>query len=112
MSGVKKDDFEFLFSTKSIDISGRVFVLKELSVAENDACWDASKNEDGTYNGRTNIRMMITKSAVDPTISLDQLAKFPNRVYLQLAEAVNELNSIDDAETPATDEEESGEGNA
>ena len=100
MSGVKapaKDDFTWLFDERTLTINGRELRFRELSVKENDACIDAARQKDGTIDGRLNMLMIISKSAVEPTISLDQLASFPNRVYLQIAEFVNDLNLIDDA---------------
>lgn len=111
MSGVKAaaNPLSFLFQERVLRLGDREFKFRELSVAENDACIDAARNEDGTINGRINMRMMISKSAVDPKISMDDLAAVPNRVYLQLAEFVNDINSIDDA---LEDVEEGEEGDA
>lgn len=93
-------------------IGGQSFKLKELTVAENDACIDAARQPDGDINGRTHIRMMITKSCLDPKLTVDDIASLPNRVYLRLAEAVSELNSIDDALDESPVEEGEEEGNA
>lgn len=100
------DPFAFIFSEKVLLIEGRPFKFRELSVKENDSCLDASKQPDGTFNGRTNMRLMIAKSSVAPKISVDDLANLPNRIYLQIAEFVNEINSIDDALGPKEEEDE------
>jgi hypothetical protein len=112
-TGVKTPDtspFDFLFEEKVLDLSGRKFTFRELSVAENDACIDAAREKDGTINGRINMRMAIAKSSVEPKITVDDLAKLPNRVYLRFAEFVNDINSYDDA-LKAEEEEGESEGN-
>lgn len=112
-SGVKKSepdvagDLDFLFENKKLNLNGRDLVFRELSVKESDACIDAARKPDGTFDGRINMRMIIAKSSVDPKISVDDIAKMPNRIYLRIAEFVNALNSIDDSEEP----KEEGEGN-
>lgn len=102
----RTDPFSFVFAEKTVDIDGHPFTFRELSVKENDACLDASRQQDGTFNGRTNMRMMIAKSSVTPKITVDDLSGLPNRVYLQLAEFVNAINSIDDALDAAESEDE------
>ena len=103
-----EDPFAFIFASKELDIDGRKFSFKELSVKENDQCLDASRQQDGTFDGRIHMRMMIAKSSVEPKITVDNLAGLPNRVYLRIAEFVNDLNNIDDA----LDTTEPAEGNA
>lgn len=110
MDAVVKNPFEFVFAERTLDVDGRPFVFRELSVKENDACIDAARQPDGDINGRINMRMMIAKSSVDPKITVDDLAGLPNRVYLKLAEFVNEINSIDDAVEPPADEKDEDEG--
>jgi hypothetical protein len=89
--------FDFTFIEREMQLFGKTFKFRELSVAENDACIDAARMDDGNINGRINMRMMIAKSSVDPKITVDDIARLPNRIYLQLAEFVNDVNSIDDA---------------
>ena len=101
--------FEFVFAERTLDIDGRPFVFRELSVKENDACIDAARQEDGDINGRINMRMMIAKSSVDPKITIDNLSNLPNRVYLKLAEFVNDINSIDDAVEPPAEKKDGDE---
>ena len=109
-TGVKKPNpFEFIFATRDLDIEGHIFSFRELSVAENDACIDAARNDDGTINGRINMRMMIAKSSVEPKITVDDIAKVPNRIYLKMAEFVNEVNALDDAEEKEEEGKKEGE---
>jgi len=96
---------DFLFVTKSLKIGTAEFSFRELSVQESDACLDKSKRPDGSIDGRMNMRLLISKSSVEPKITLDVIAAMPNRIYIKFAEFVNELNSIDDAEEAETTEE-------
>jgi hypothetical protein len=98
--------FDFVFEEREMMLFGKPFKFRELSVLENDACIDAARQPDGMINGRINMRLMIAKSSVDPKITVDDISKLPNRIYLQLAEFVNEVNSIDDALAEAAPDEE------
>lgn len=104
-----RDPLDFLFTTRVLPLNGHDFEFKELSVKESDSCLDAARKPDGTIDGRLNMRMIIAKSSVAPKLTVDDIAKMPNRVYIKIAEFVNELNSIDDAEEA---EEGEAEGNA
>jgi hypothetical protein len=102
---VENAPFEIPFLEKEVVISGKTFRFRELSVAENDACLEASRKPDGDIDGRVMMRLMMTKSAVEPLLNADIISKLPSRVYIKLAEAVNDINSADE-------EEEGSEGNA
>lgn len=106
--GASTNPLDFLFATKTLSVNGHDFTFKELSVKESDSALDGAKREDGSIDGRLNMRLLIAKSAVEPKIGVDDIAKMPNRVYIKFAEFVNDLNSIDDAEEPKDE----GEGNA
>jgi hypothetical protein len=41
------------------------------------------------------MRMMIMKSAVEPKLDSEALAAMPNRVYIQIYDVVNALNTLD-----------------
>jgi hypothetical protein len=95
----------FAIQDKELDLGMRgKFTFRELTVKENDAARETATAKDGTFNGRTMMRMMVTMSAVEPKISLEQLEKLPQRVYAAIVEFVNDLN---DAES-LTDEGEPG----
>ncbi len=97
--------FEIPFLEKEIEISGKTFRFRELSVAENDSCLEAARKPDGDIDGRIMMRLMMTKSAVEPALNADIISKLPSRVYIKLAETVNDINS-------AEEEKEGEEGNA
>jgi hypothetical protein len=97
--------FEIPFLEKEVVVAGKAFRFRELSVSENDACLEAARKPDGDIDGRIMMRLMMTKSAVEPALNADIISKLPSRIYIKLAEAVNDINA-------AEDEEEGSEGNA
>jgi hypothetical protein len=105
---------EFPFEQKSIEIAGKTFTFRELSVQENDDCADSSRGQDGQINGRTMVRLMIIASSVEPKLTPTVLAALPQRVYAKLYDVVNDLNdpdSLDKSKTPDVTVEDD-EGNA
>jgi hypothetical protein len=86
----------FPFETKTITVGETDYTFKELTVGENDACADAAKGEDGAIDGRKMMRLMVTKSSVEPKLTLDDLAECPNRLYIKFCEVVNVLNIPED----------------
>ena len=98
---------EFPFAKKKVKIEGVEMTFRELTVAENDECADAATGPNNEFSGRTMMRMMIMKSSVEPKLDSEQLAAMPNRVYIQIYDVVNDLNTlkVDEAEIEA-------EGNA
>lgn len=93
--------FSFKFAEKEIKIGEQVFTFRELSVADNDFCAEASRDEKGEIDPRKMMRLMIAKSAVEPKLTLEDLLGVPNRAYLRFAEAVNDLNAPDEDEDEA-----------
>lgn len=86
----------FPFETKNLTIGETEYTFKELTVGENDACADAAKGPDGNIDGRKMMRLMVSKSSVEPKLSLEDLAECPNRLYIKFCEVVNALNIPDD----------------
>lgn len=106
-SATEAEAVEFPFAEKSVDISGREWRFRELSVQENDDAADASKDKEGRINGRTMMRLTIITSSVEPKITPKMLAAMPTRVYGKIYDVVNELQN------PETlDEDDKKEGNA
>lgn len=97
--------FEIPFLEKEVVVAGKTFKFRELSVVENDACLEASRKPDGDIDGRIMMRLMMSKSAMDPILNADIISRLPSRIYVKLAEAVNDINA-------AEDEDEGSEGNA
>lgn len=91
-----RDPFDFPFENKSFTFKGVKYSFRELTAAEMDECREMATNEkDQTIDGRSMMRFEICKSAVEPTITLDQLIKCPQRLYLNFVDIVNDLNDAD-----------------
>jgi hypothetical protein len=82
------------YETVDVMYHDKNYTLRELSVHENDEIDDASKNEDGTYNGRLNLRLALAKSIVDPPTGIDAIEKWGGKKYLTLSRAYNTINSL------------------
>lgn len=82
----------FKFAENTIEIENEKFKFRELTVAENDFCADASRDKEGNIDPRKMMRLMVSKSAIDPKLTIDDLAEIPNRIYLRFCEVVNDLN--------------------
>lgn len=101
----KIDPFAIVTKELNLGMRGK-FSFRELTVEENDTCRETATAKDGTFNGRTMMRMMVTMSAIDPEIKLEQLNKLPQRVYAAIVEFVNDLNdseSLTDEGEPGND---------
>jgi len=94
-----------LFRTSTIKFGETEYVLRELSVKENDVCVAASKQADGTFDGRIMMRFMVLKSIVEPKTTDVSLAELPNRLYLRLCDAVSDLNADDVDDLPEGEDE-------
>jgi len=88
----------FEFATKELVIGETTYTFKELTVGENDFCADAAKGPDGNIDGRKMMRLMVSKSSVEPKLTIEDLAEAPNRLYVKFCEVVNDLNIPDDEE--------------
>lgn len=94
----------FEFETKSVTLQGKKFTFRELSVEENDACVDAARQPNGDIDARAWTRFAIIKTIQEPKLDSAELSKLPNKVYLRMAEVINELNSyLDEEEEPGND---------
>lgn len=95
---------EFPFAKKTVTIEGVEMTFREITVAENDECADAATGPNNEFSGRTMMRMMIMKSSVDPVLDSEALAAMPNRVYIQIYDVVNELNTLNVSEDEVEEE--------
>lgn len=102
---VPENPLDFGFKEKTVTMpNGSTWHIRELSVGENDECADLARKPDQTIDARAMMRFILARSVVEPKVSIDDLMKLPNRAYLVLADAANELNA------PEDDESEPGEG--
>lgn len=98
MAGKKAPTFVTIdgedYETIEVASGGKTWVLRELSVKENDDIEDASTDEKGKFNGRLNLRMCLATSIVSPATTIDQIGKWPGKRYLALSRAFNQVNSL------------------
>lgn len=91
VTAIARDPFDFPPVTKSVEYQGVTYTFRELTVGETDKCReDATINEQ--WDGRLMTRLMICESAVEPTITLDQLNRLPQSLYGAVVDVVNDLN--------------------
>ena len=93
------------FRTQTVVLGGTQYVLRELSVKENDACVSAAKQADGSFDGRIMMRFMVLKSFVEPKLSDTALVELPQRLYLRFCDIVSDLNADDDIDTEEDQDE-------
>ena len=86
-----RDPFDFPPNTDKVSYMGVDYHFRELTVAETDQAREDSIMDD-KFDGRLMTRLMVIKSATDPVMDLEQLAKLPQRLYSAIVDCVNELN--------------------
>lgn len=93
-------DAESEFGSSEVTYKGTTYHFTELSAKAYDKCEELAKREDETINGVLLTRLMITKSATDPKITLDDLGDMPLLKVNALAKAVTDLHTDKVAEKP------------
>lgn len=89
---ITRDPFDFPPNTDKVTYKGVTYTFRELTVSEVDEIREMSIDKDTGFDGRLMTRLMIAKGAVEPTMTLDDLAKFPQSVYSLVVDCVNDLN--------------------
>lgn len=86
---------------EDVDVFGTIYRLREITVSESDAAYDASQNADKTFNSRLNQRMQLAASIVSPPTSVDDIesGKWGVRKLVILLNAFDRLNSLPPANT-------------
>ena len=87
------------FETAEVVSGGKTYTLRELSVQEQDDIEDATKNPDGSFNGRLNMRLALQKGIISPPITADDVQKWPSKRYVVLSRAFNKLNVVPEDES-------------
>ena len=72
--------------------------LREITVDESDAAFDAAQNPDKTFNARLNQRMLLVSSIMSPATALDDIGKWGGLKYLVLLRAFDRLNTLPPAD--------------
>jgi hypothetical protein len=76
----------------------RTYRLTRIWVAESDAAWDASQNEDKTFNPRLNNRLQLAAGIVSPKTSIDDFEKLTAIDLDALFRAYGRLNVLPPAD--------------
>lgn len=82
------------YATDTFEYGGERYTMRELSVDEGDACWDAAQNPDKTVNNRLNSRMLLSTALVEPTATVDQVGKWGGKKYVTLMRHFDKLNTV------------------
>lgn len=85
--------------TTTVMDRGQEFVIRELTVEENDLNEDASvekdpKTDKETFNARLHLRLSLATAIVSPKVDVDDIAKWPGRRYVIISRAYNRLNLV------------------
>lgn len=88
---------------EDVEVFGTTYRLREITVEESDAAFDASQNPDKTFNARLNQRMQLSAAIVTPPTTVDDMAKWGVKKLVSIIDAFDRLNNL-----PAAD----AEGNA
>mgnify|MGYP001375844664 CR=1 FL=1 len=94
--GLKSTAPDDLFRTATATLGGVEYTFRELSVKDNDSCVLASRQPDGSFDGRIMMRFMVLKSSLEPKITDTELMSLPQRIYLRMCDIVSDLNADDE----------------
>lgn len=91
-------------ATETFEFDGDLFTMRELTDDEGNEAWDSAQepvpggDKNATrVNNRLNTRLLLAKSMVEPTVSLDRIGKWGGRKYGTALRVFNRLNAIDEA---------------
>lgn len=84
---------------EDVDVFGTAYRLREITVPESDAAFDASLNPDKTFNSRLNQRLALCSSIVSPATNMDEIERWGVRKLMRLLEVFDRLNSLPAADT-------------
>lgn len=84
---------------KDVEVFGTTYRLREITVEESDAAWDASQNPDKTWNARLNHRMQLAASIVTPPTTVDSIAKWSRKKLAFITQEFDALNDLPPADT-------------
>jgi hypothetical protein len=87
------------YATETIEYRGELFTIRELSADESADIEEVATGPGPAFefNGRLNSRMLLSKSLVEPEVTVDGIGKYPGVKYLTLLKVFNKLNSLPEA---------------
>ena len=84
---------------EDVEVFGKTYRVREITVTESDAAWDAAQNPDKTINARLNQRMQLCAAIVSPPTTLDDLGGWGVRKIVTLLDVFDRLNNLPAADT-------------
>lgn len=88
---------------EDVEVFGTTYRIREITVDESDAAYDASQNADKTFNARLNQRMQLSAAIVSPPTTVDDMAKWSVKKLVQIINVFDRLNSLPPADTEGND---------
>lgn len=89
---------------KELDYSGTRYRLREITVDEDDAAWDASQNPGGeTFNARLASRLRLVSAIVSPPTTVEDIPAWPRQKLRALMGLFDELNTLPPASAEGKD---------
>lgn len=102
-TGVTEDGLRW----EETDYEATTYRLRQLTVDEDDAAWDASQNPGGeTFNARLQSRLQLVSSVISPPspeVTLDVIGKWPRVKLLALFRLYARLNTLPPASAEGED---------
>jgi hypothetical protein len=84
---------------EDVDVLGEVYRLREITVDDDDAAFDAAENPDGeTINARLQTRMQLAASIMSPPTAVDDMGSWPRLKLRALLFVFNRLNTLPPAD--------------
>lgn len=90
------------FLEKEVSLRGVNYKFRELSSEDYDKLYKTAEKQDGEVDTIVLLRLMVTKSIVEPPLTPDQLGKLPLRVSRELTRVVSDLHFEEEEEDPKT----------
>lgn len=84
------------FVERELNLRGVNYRIRELSAQQYDDCVRMATKADDEIDMVALLKLMVTKSLVEPKLTSDDLAALPYRVSRELGSAVNRLHFADE----------------
>lgn len=88
---------------KIVRVGAERFKVRAITVEESDQAYDASVNEDKTFNQRLNSRLELSTAIIEPRVTVDDIAKWPISKYIRLLREAEEINILPPADEQGND---------
>jgi len=82
------------FETATVVDRNKTYVIREISVEENQTIEKAATGKDGKYDFHLSMVLSLAQGIVSPPTSPDDIGKWPGRRYVLVSRAFNRLNTV------------------